>query len=155
MLPAIRQAWHSHLYPSEAGARFCDPGWVDLVGWLYTKMICPMTHPSTNWARRGLIWNMWWTPPTTVPRQYCYTFPGSVCSVWTIDVTGGYSGQKRLIFLPVYWVVIDWRQSFLIHFHLMTASEQLFISCNMLPRWMLIHHVLPLQVHHYTFHSTW
>jgi len=49
--------------------------------------------------------------------------------------------------LPVCWLVIDWHQSFLIHFHLMTASEQLCISCSMLLRWMLIHRVLALQVH--------
>jgi len=26
--------------------------WVDLESWLHTEVICPFTHPSTNWARR-------------------------------------------------------------------------------------------------------
>jgi len=51
VLPAIRQRWHSHLYPKpiEAGIQFSDSrgmlGWVDLVGFGYIPRW--YTHPKT------------------------------------------------------------------------------------------------------------
>jgi len=67
VLPAARQSWHSHPYPSRSGTRFSDPvgmqGWVYLVGWLHTEMVYPPKdgHPSREqfqWFQtemRGLL----------------------------------------------------------------------------------------------------
>jgi len=43
-------------------------------------------------------------------------------------------------------VVTDWPRSILFRFHSMIVSEQLYTSCNMLNRWMLILHALALPV---------
>ena len=51
VLPATRQRWHSHLYPSTAGTRFSNPrgmqGSVDLAGWRWSS-IQVLTGPNVG-----------------------------------------------------------------------------------------------------------
>ena len=61
------------------------------------------------------------------------------------DVSGYIMGGSPPMCLCL-WVAIEWHRSFLIQFHLTTASEQQCTSYNMLQRWTLIQHALALQV---------
>ena len=63
----------SAFIPAEAGTRFNDPGgmqgWVDLVGWWYTRPKS-VTHPSTNRVQRRVTSFMRRTMLTTMPRRH-------------------------------------------------------------------------------------
>jgi len=80
VLSATRPKWMCPaLAPSvQAGTLFTYPGgmegWVDLGGWLYTKMVylSAVTHPSSNWAQCWLKPVTHQSPVTTLGRHQVF-----------------------------------------------------------------------------------
>jgi len=66
----IAQRRHSCFNPSWTGTWFRDPG--GMKGYIPRWYTCPkpVTHPSTNRARRALTSFMRWTPLTTMPTSF-------------------------------------------------------------------------------------
>jgi len=102
VLPATRQKWHSRPYPSRSWYSIKRP-WRDArLSWPSWLVSCrdgiPVTHSSTNRARRGITSFMQWTPLTTTTcrQQVCRYMPKESVRCGVITCPMSHSGVSLL-----------------------------------------------------------
>jgi len=99
VLPAIRQSWHSHPYPSWSWYSIKQPkrmqGWVDLVGWLHAETVYPPQDSHLYWHWIGPTLDNFVDMPNdaaSMPHHHAHAVR-SVCNIEKQLFSGLFPGQ--------------------------------------------------------------